>query len=59
MMTTQPDDKSTIQALINSQFASLNWSADQTAHWAAFETGFVPEAQLFPVCRTLNTGLIS
>ncbi|MEM9214147.1 MAG: hypothetical protein AAGD25_07335 [Cyanobacteria bacterium P01_F01_bin.150] len=53
-MTTQQDDKSAIQALINSQFASLSWSADQPAHWADFETGFVSEAQLFPAARPVK-----
>lgn len=53
-MTTQRDDKSAIQALIHSQFASLYWAADQPAHWAAFETGFVPEAQFFPAARPVK-----
>lgn len=51
MVTNNREDESAIQALIDSQFASLKWSSTQAADWLTFEAGFIPEAQLFPAAR--------
>ena len=45
------DDVRAIEALVVRQFASLNWTPDAPADWAAFAADFFPEASLYPSAR--------
>jgi hypothetical protein len=53
-MKSNLTDKDEIQALIASQFKSLNWSPTHSADWLIFETGFGPDALLFPAARPVR-----
>jgi hypothetical protein len=45
------DDVPAIRALVERQFASLAWSPDRPADWAAFAADFDPAASLYPAAR--------
>jgi hypothetical protein len=45
------DDIAAIKALIARQFASLDWSREKTADWAAFARDFLPGAPLYASAR--------
>lgn len=45
------DDMRAIEALLSSQFQSINWQPNRNADWTAFFAGFVAGAALFPAAR--------
>jgi len=50
-MNNQGDDVRAIEAIINQQFESLNWTPDDPADWDTFAQDFNPIARLFPSAR--------
>ncbi|MGM0585080.1 MAG: nuclear transport factor 2 family protein [Pseudomonadota bacterium] len=44
-------DAAEIRALIARQFASVSWTRDRPADWAAFADDFLPGASLVPAAR--------
>ena len=50
-MTETADDIGEIRALIEAQFASLNWSEDHRADWHGLATVFRDDATLIPAAR--------
>lgn len=50
-MTQTLDDISEIRALIEAQFASLNWSEGHAADWDGFAAVFRDDATLIPAAR--------
>lgn len=51
-MRDDPDaDVAAIEALIQRQFESLQWTPARAADWQGFAGDFVPGAQLFPAAR--------
>src|SRR5579871_628597 len=45
------DDERAIEAIIQRQFGSLNWSATERARWSDFTADFFPDAVLYPAAR--------
>ena len=50
-MRQQDDDSRAIEAIIQRQFASLNWKSGVGGDWAAFAADFHTEALLFAAAR--------
>jgi hypothetical protein len=45
------DDRRAIEAVIDRQFASLNWTPGTSADWGTFAADFAPGASLYPARR--------
>lgn len=50
-MSASSDDIHAIRAIIERQFASLNWTPTERANWPAFAEDFHPQAALYPAAR--------
>jgi hypothetical protein len=48
------DDRRAIEAVIERQFGSLNWSPGRSADWQAFTADFFPDASLYPAARPVR-----
>jgi hypothetical protein len=48
------DDRRAIEAIIERQFGSLNWSPGRSADWQAFTADFFPDASLYPAARPVR-----
>ena len=48
------DDRRAIEAIIERQFGSLNWSPGRSADWQAFTADFFPDASLYPATRPVR-----
>jgi hypothetical protein len=53
-MPSHAEDLAAIHAIIERQFASLNWRPGTQGDWAAFRADFFPGAALFPAARPAN-----
>ncbi len=50
-MRMDVSDDDAIRAIIDRQFASLNWSPGTAGDWNAFTADFAPDAALYPSAR--------
>src|SRR5258705_12578414 len=50
-MRMDMSDDDAIRAIIDRQFASLNWSPGTAGDWNAFTADFAPDAALYPSAR--------
>ena len=49
------NDRAAIKAIIDRQFASLNWDPTKSANWSAFVSDFLPGASLYPAARPAHS----
>jgi len=48
-------DEDAIRDLVGNHFEALRWTAGEDADWDRFAADFLPEAQLFPAARPVQT----
>ena len=51
----QDHDEEAIRALIGNHFEALHWAPGLEADWERFAADFLPDAQLFPAARPVQT----
>ena len=49
------NDRDAIKAIIDRQFASLNWDPTKSANWSAFVSDFLPGASLYAAARPAHS----
>ena len=52
--TSRKEDVETIEAIVDRQFRSLEWSDGEDGDWETFIADFLPGASLFPSARPVN-----